>query len=264
MKRLLAIILLLLWSASVCRADITSNLVAHWKLDETSGTTAADSSGNGYNGTYVNSPTLNQTGAFGTSKAVLFASASSQKVTASPTVAAYPFTMSLWAKPTDTASQTELMEIKTTLGHIRIEQRADASLRIIRYDGTTNDFSLVKASVFAAGTWTHITLVCASSTSTVAYVNGGSPVSVSVSVNFTGATAATLASSSAGSPFNGTLDDVRIYDRAFSSGDVSLLYAYTGVKFGMRYYLQKSAYLKPCTRYFLPAKPEETLYALTP
>lgn len=33
----------------------------YWKLDETSGTTASDSSGNGRNGTYTNSPTLNQT-----------------------------------------------------------------------------------------------------------------------------------------------------------------------------------------------------------
>lgn len=32
--------------------------IAHWRLDETSGTTAADSSGNGRNGTYTNSPTV--------------------------------------------------------------------------------------------------------------------------------------------------------------------------------------------------------------
>jgi hypothetical protein len=36
--------------------------VGLWKLAETSGTTAADSSGNGRNGTYVNSPTLGATG----------------------------------------------------------------------------------------------------------------------------------------------------------------------------------------------------------
>lgn len=33
----------------------------YWKLQETSGTAAADSSGNGRNGTYVNGPTLNAT-----------------------------------------------------------------------------------------------------------------------------------------------------------------------------------------------------------
>ncbi len=37
----------------------------HWKLDETSGTTAADSSSRGYDGTYINTPTLGGTGVFG-------------------------------------------------------------------------------------------------------------------------------------------------------------------------------------------------------
>ena len=61
----LFIVLLLLMSAgsnffvSVSQAaqaqDITSDLVAHWKLDETSGTTAADATGS-YDGTLVNFP----------------------------------------------------------------------------------------------------------------------------------------------------------------------------------------------------------------
>lgn len=34
----------------------TSGLIAHWKLDETSGTSAADSSGNSNTGTLTNSP----------------------------------------------------------------------------------------------------------------------------------------------------------------------------------------------------------------
>lgn len=225
-KRFLAILILLL-SAGAVRADITSNLVAHWKLDETSGTSAADSAGS-YTGTYVNSPTLNQTGAFGSSKAVTFASASSQKVTATNPITTYPFSLAVWVKPTDTSSQTEIMELKTTLGHVRIEQRIDGSLRILRYDGTVNDFTLSKSGVFAAGTWSHVTLTCNSASETTAYVNGGSPVSVSVSVAYTSQTGVTLAGSVAGFYFNGTLDDVRIYSRALSAADVAELYAYTG------------------------------------
>ncbi len=37
-------------------ADITTGLVAWWKLTEGSGTTAIDSSGNGYTGTLLNGP----------------------------------------------------------------------------------------------------------------------------------------------------------------------------------------------------------------
>src|SRR3989338_2173060 len=37
--------------------DITSGLIGHWKFDETSGTSASDSSGNNNTGTLTNSPT---------------------------------------------------------------------------------------------------------------------------------------------------------------------------------------------------------------
>jgi hypothetical protein len=37
--------------------DLTTGLVAHWKLDETSGTTAADASGNGHQAALQNGPT---------------------------------------------------------------------------------------------------------------------------------------------------------------------------------------------------------------
>jgi len=42
-----------------------SNLIGHWKLDETSGTTASDSSASGHNGTYTNDPVLGGTGIYG-------------------------------------------------------------------------------------------------------------------------------------------------------------------------------------------------------
>ena len=40
----------------------TPSPIAHWKFDETSGTSASDSSGNGNNGMLVNGPTWNPTG----------------------------------------------------------------------------------------------------------------------------------------------------------------------------------------------------------
>src|SRR4030042_4731763 len=48
--------------AGVTRAE----LIGHWALDETSGTTAADFSGRGHHGTYVNSPGLSIPGVYGT------------------------------------------------------------------------------------------------------------------------------------------------------------------------------------------------------
>ena len=43
-------------------SDIVSDLLMHWKLDETTGTTASDSSGNGYDGTTQNMDDSNWVG----------------------------------------------------------------------------------------------------------------------------------------------------------------------------------------------------------
>jgi hypothetical protein len=58
---------------------------AYYHLDETSGTSAADSSGNSHTGTYNGTPSLNQTSnlPFGGGTAVSFTTASSQYVTCS-------------------------------------------------------------------------------------------------------------------------------------------------------------------------------------
>ena len=60
---------------------------AYWKLDETSGTTAADSSGNGNNGTYGGGVTLNQSPLIVSGKAIV-ATANSQPAVAGPNIAA--------------------------------------------------------------------------------------------------------------------------------------------------------------------------------
>ena len=67
-------------AASYSAEVLADSPVGYWRLAETSGTTAADSSGNALDGTYVNSPTLNQTGGLTGNAAVLFARASSQRV----------------------------------------------------------------------------------------------------------------------------------------------------------------------------------------
>lgn len=47
--------------------DLSANLVAYWKLDETSGVNTYDSTDNNYDGSIFNSPTLGSTGILGTS-----------------------------------------------------------------------------------------------------------------------------------------------------------------------------------------------------
>lgn len=198
-----------------------NDYIARWTMDDTSGTTCVDSTGS-YNGTYVNSPTLQETGAFGSSKAVTFASASSEKVTATNPIAAYPFTVALWAKPTDLAAQRDVFTLRTALGVYRIESRVDGTCRVVRYDGTTNDYSITKASAFSPGVFSHACVVYASASDCKLFINAGTPVAGAVSVNYASPTALDMAYGVA--YFNGTIDDVRIYSRALSAGEVLELF----------------------------------------
>ena len=49
-----------------CVSSVQAESIGHWTLDETSGTTAADTSGRGHSGTYENSPDLSIPAVFGT------------------------------------------------------------------------------------------------------------------------------------------------------------------------------------------------------
>ena len=87
-RRLLAALLLvpsLGWAATAYQTLVSaSSPCTYWYMDATSGTTETNhGSATNQNATYVNTPTLNQTGILGNpgSPAVTFASASSQKMT---------------------------------------------------------------------------------------------------------------------------------------------------------------------------------------
>ena len=50
-----------LYNRTQTQLPVSSGLVAHWKLDETTGSTAADTSPSGFNGTWTNAPTFSST-----------------------------------------------------------------------------------------------------------------------------------------------------------------------------------------------------------
>jgi len=73
----------------------------YWKLDETSGTTAADSSGNSRNGTYTNSPTLNQTALINEGKSVDFDGSNDHVKYTLPSNFTGNFTIECWVNNDD-------------------------------------------------------------------------------------------------------------------------------------------------------------------
>ena len=73
-----------------------------WKLDETSGTTATDSGSAGVNGTYTNTPSLNQTGPLTGAKGVSFDDGSSEDMTVGALTGsnvATAWSVEAWVKP---------------------------------------------------------------------------------------------------------------------------------------------------------------------
>jgi hypothetical protein len=85
----------------------------YWKLEEPSGSTATDSSGNAGNGTYVGSPTLAQTGlvAGDAGTSVLFPGAASTRVTVVDSAGydSTSVTVECWFKSTDATSAPNMV-----------------------------------------------------------------------------------------------------------------------------------------------------------
>jgi RHS repeat-associated protein len=91
------------YADSVTKSELGSLLKGYWRLDEASGSTAADASGNGFNGTYAG-PTLGGTGALfreSPNKAPTFDGTNDYVgITSSLGSVSGSFTVSAWIKPT--------------------------------------------------------------------------------------------------------------------------------------------------------------------
>jgi hypothetical protein len=93
------------------------NPVGYWKLDELSGTTAVDSSESGYDGTYVSSPALGQTGLTKTGNSVDF-DGSTQNITTTNTLTiSEGFTFEGWVKTSATTNQMNLFDSASTTAY---------------------------------------------------------------------------------------------------------------------------------------------------
>ena len=199
----------------------SDNLVVHWKLDDESGTTAADSSGAdpAVNGTATGGTVVNQVGKYG--KAFKFDGVD-DKVThtlaANTTHAKY--TVSIWAKP-ETVVQANYTGIFNS-GNTGADFQLDIFDGEWRYAGDTAG-SRILGSVTTD--WTHIGITC-DGTNTRMYLNGVLKHTIAKKDNVfqhyrLGANRAVSAH------FKGLIDEVRIYNDALDSSietlaDVSL------------------------------------------
>lgn len=204
-----------------------SGLVAYWRLNETSGTTAANSKPGGlYNGSYSGTVTLNQTGPTTTSKAVAI-SGTVNHVSIPHNTAFAPtgaFSVELWVKTTNLTGDWVSMIAKQN--HFAFGRSTGQKL-FFAIGGTNDLFSA--AGRIVLNQWQHI-VVTHNGTNTIKfYVNGVNTDTFSTGITApTGTNTNTLkiGNYNAFDPsWPGHFSEVAYYNVALSATQVSNHYA---------------------------------------
>ncbi len=209
-------------------ADTTTGLVGHWKLDEVSGTTAYDSSGNGNNGTLQNTPTWTS-GRIG--GALVFNGTSSQYVDTPSFTLPSNISFCAWTNPQNIPNN-----YKFFIGSDNAATGGGADGIVIANDPTNKFYVAIKngymgqtsASAFSTGTWYQICGVGATANGNTPsmYINGvlQSGTNGSISTGTSGGHFYIGGTPRAGFYSTAIVDDVRIYNRVLSAADVAQLY----------------------------------------
>ncbi len=217
--------------------DNGSSLYGHWKLDELSGTTASDSSGNTNDGTLTNfdsTPSWSSSGQVG---GALSFDGIDDKIDVGTLFdyAANDFTIAGWiyVNELSTTDQNTIFGGWNGVNQVRFEIDSDAQnctddyLRLTYYDGGAFR-QRCSASQIVEDTWVHVALVVDATNSVVSfYLNGtndGSNPALSDPIDGGSGNSTIGARTNDTQHFNGLIDDMRIYDRALSDNEIDALY----------------------------------------
>jgi hypothetical protein len=228
--------------------DTSTGLVGWWKFDETSGASAADSTGNGDTGTLFNAPTWTPGGM--NAGALTFVAASSQYVTVPDTASLRlgagggSWTVATWVNlttvpgaglvyslvnkdnPAAGDSDYQLLVNNGVFG-------AGLGWTVLFDQGGGHHYTNL-AVTMNAGTWYHLAGVWDGTAKNLyLYVNGalvGTQNFPGINPDANSGNPLVIGSQNSGGNnwTNGTLDDVRVYSRALTATDVMTLYTSTG------------------------------------
>ena len=201
--------------------DLASGLVGHWAFEEGSGTLAVDSSGLGYDGTLLGAPTwtAGQSGqglAFdGVDDAVSFGAAPALDSMAQ-------VTLSAWVQHSASGGWRSIID-KRDVGNDGYDLYITGGSRLFM---RINDQTLTGNTVIADGSWHHVVGVY-DGNEMVLYVDGVPDGSRTIGAKHL-ETWRTLRIGEnwelGNSFFGGSMDEVRIYDRALNASEVVELY----------------------------------------
>lgn len=221
--------------SSIAMADITSNLLYWWKFDEGSGSTVADSTGNGNTGNLTNSPTWST----GNLNGGITLDGNNQEMTTTNDAAAYQnnFTMACWFKTTHLAGKKIIGFEAPQTGTGRWAYDRGISLG---WDGKVyfavypNPIvSVGSTATYNDGSWHHAAATydgvnmelfmdgasVGTNTGNAIDIGGGYYLRV-------GGYGGDGFPNTWNGYFPGEVDDCRLYNRVLTSGDISELYAW--------------------------------------
>jgi fibronectin type 3 domain-containing protein len=213
---------------SAAASAVPNDLFVHLKFDDGSGTTAVDSSGNGWNGTLVNSPTWTTAGKVDAS--LTLNSASSQYVSLPSGVVAgqTSFTIAAWVFLTTSSTWMRVFDFGTgTSNYMFLTVRNGSNVPRFAFlvNGNSTEQGINGTSAIPTGVWTHMAVTWSNNVGTL-YVNGvqvGQNTSMTWNPSLLETTTQNYIGRSEWSSdpyFNGTIDDFRIYAHALTAAQI--------------------------------------------
>ena len=208
-----------------------TNLQAYWPLDEDSGSTANDVSGNGHDGT-LNGPTVGQTGIFGTTS-YNFNSSNNEYIDTSWTgiTGTTARTWNFWFKSSDDTKDQRMISYGSSNTGEKYDIRCDnGNGNVLRVENEGGQ--KYGSTKIADGQWHMCTVVFPSGGSDVQdhilYVDGSQETNTgggNQSLNTGTNTNVQIGRSNfQGDYVNGNIDEIRAYNRELSSSEVQALY----------------------------------------
>lgn len=217
------------------RDGIDSGLVGHWKLDETSGTTAGDSSGNLLNGSMqggLDATSDSADGKIGTSL-VFDGVDDGIQIANSPSLENFTaFSLSAWVYPTASAQGSGSRVISKPDGGSGDNYNlgfGNTGTSWFRIETDGDNQTEILGNALPLNEWTHITGTWDSKNMRL-YENGvevsASPVAKTGIIDADGSplSIGTHTNSPADRRFPGRIDDARVYDRVLSEAEITALY----------------------------------------
>jgi hypothetical protein len=219
-------------------AVVSNSPLAYYRLDQSGGTVASDSSGNSATGTYAGTVTYGVSGTTGDGDtAVSLPGASTSYISSPNLTVGSAFTLEGWVNPANFVATGQIGEVllapstsaSSVFGYIpAVVGGALASKFIVRMGGAT---TFATTHTYASGQWYYVVYTWDGTTQSI-YVNGvldtsGSATATSAAPFWGGQTyvGVDAANSTNPGPLQGSVDDVAIYNGALTAAQIQSHYA---------------------------------------